>query len=1719
MFPDTGPKRVTQLRYADIRTLFEYHRNAPPQEETMNTDRSIRDLSKTASDMTIPDFTRLQKKSFESFAQLSCEPDARREQGLEGMLRALFPVNLRDGNQLNYDGYGVTPPALPARECENIAGTFSAELRVRLRPNDQDPVDTKAADLPLMTERGTFIIGGTEKVIIGRLQAEEDTPRNDLATRRLHMVGQQLQDTLAAALAEDVRTITEHGELSFPQFAQELRTFFTNGQTARKANRTNPLALISHCRAVVQKGVSSQPGYDARDVHPSHFGRLCILETPEGERIGINLTTAILADVDPGGRLLTPFRNRDNGEVELLSPEAESDRVLGDLAPGEEYEKRYGGGVLARSGGDIFRADRSKVEYTPVHHSQSLGVSASLIPLVAHDDSNRALMGVNMQKQAVPLIAPEAPIVQTGMEGQVAADAHVTITAGESGEVTEVTDENIVIHTRDGDMRSYPCRQVKDAKLGICSGHRPLVAPGDRVNAGQVIADGPATEGGVLALGRNVLVGYMPWKGYNFEDGIVVSDRLVWDNVFTSIQTRELTTTIDLSRNETLGIDHLEKGLCRNLSPDGLVREGTKVEGNDILVARKEAGKKDISVRMPYGQRGTVVKVEHYSSGNGYKLDNGVTELVRVTVATRRDLKVGDKLCNRHGAKGVVALIVPEKEMPILPDGRSLDAIIDPLGVPSRMNIGSILETHLGLAAHALNCNVVTPGFNGATIEDIEKLLEEAGMPKSGMLKLRDGRTGHEFDQDTTVGYLYMMKLDQMVDDKSQARGTGPYSTDTQQPVKGRRHQGGLRVGIMETWALQAHGAANILQELLTIKSDDVTARNKLRDSLLKGEDLPLPTVPMSIKRLAAQLLGLCLDIRAFRADGSEMDLASPETSVEDISAASLGFAEAGKIAASSAEELKPVQDADTFEDLFGEDDGPVVKHIELAAPVRHRWQDRLVDDEELPLITLLPVLPPSLRGKRLDAEYMAVFAANETCRKSESDSAGVAALQTAVDKLITGLTRMLHGKRGWITTAISGKRVDYCGRSVVCPGPDLAYDTCSLPVSMAATLLEPMVTGRMVREGLAESIEEAAQLLRERDTKAMETLEKEAGDRYVLLHRAPTLHRMGIQAFRMKIADEKVIRIHPLTMVAFNADFDGDEMDVFLPLSDAAQTEARDLVRSSLCHIGPANGIYIGAPTQDMVFGCYYATCLETETGSPVGTFDTLESVSAAFDENKLAIHDVIRIGDRTTTVGRALFNGLLPAALPWVDEPVTKPLLTRLFNRCFRELGPDTAAKLGDAVMRFGFAQATLSGASLGKDTVKRYAGYEADLAEAWGGVEGLKEHWAIVDHWARTTEQMTQTAMGELAADQGGLNPVFMMMTSGARGSQALASQLIVMRGLMAMPDGRIMSAPVTTNFVQGLSPFESLASAFGARKGLSDTALKTADAGFLFKRVMSAVQDVMIVEDDCGTTEGVVKEAHPGGEHEWFPLHERLAGRTALEDIFLPGEDGPAVEADETITADASVAIEKAGHRAIAVRSPVMCLSEGGICAKCYGLDLATGQQPRIGLAAGVIAAHSIGEPATQLTMRTFHVSVPGNAKGSKIRPDIIGGLPRLDRLLEAWTRGDTGAEEHTDLCELHDRAGAGAVAEFLLVEMQKVYRVQGVRINDHHFEVVLSRMLADGSVKGVGEAALMTDDFIAAGASRDGIDTLAKLAAGNRPVKLAAIRICTAFGKRIPAVRT
>jgi DNA-directed RNA polymerase subunit beta' len=909
------------------------------------------------------------------------------------------------------------------------------------------------------------------------------------------------------------------------------------------------------------------------------------------------------------------------------------------------------------------------------------------------------------------------------------------------------------------------------------------------------------------------------------------------------------------------------------------------------------------------------------------------------------------------------------------------------------------------------------------------------------------------------------------------------------------------------------------------------------------------------------------------------MDVFAPSASVGDAVAAGVQFASAEAVRRWSSGALGAAGPDATFDELFGPDDGLSIRHVELAAPVRHPWRTAIGRAAEPPPIAALPVLPRSLReGPSLDPAYLAVCAANETVRTAGATPEAVAQLQAAVDRLIgdpdsgAGLTRLLRGKRGWVTAAISGKRTDYCARSVVSPGPELDHDECGLPRRMAKRLFEPLVLGELTRAGRAGSLDEARRMLREDDPAAHAALERVASGRFVLLHRAPALHRSSIQAFRPRITDEDVIRVHPLTLQAFNADFDGDELDVYLPLSEHAQAEASGAVRSSACQLSPTNGSHIAFPTQDMVFGCYYATVREHDAASAVRRFATADAVSDAFERGEVAVHDsvVLGTGDSTwpTTVGRALFNRLLPDALDRVEEPATKPLLRGLMLACWRRLGPEAAARLGDEIMRFGFHHATRSGLSLGKDVLKQHSRFEQRLAEAWKQADELEARRprgktadeppseAVLDHWWRVAEQMADASIAELAADRDGLTALHMMLASGARGSRHQARQLLAMRGLFATPSGRLLGTPFTTTFVRGHSPLEYLASTFGARKGLADTALKTARAGGLYKRIMSAVQDVVVCQADCGATDGVTKQTIRDGRQETVPLADRIFGRTALEDVALPGAAAPIVRAGELIGREAAEQIDAGGLGSVAVRSPLTCRADSGVCARCYGTDLSTWQPAAPGLAVGVIAAQAIGEPMTQLTMRTFVFAVPvthGAAEGRKAGESIVGGMPRLEQLFEAGGVPDQGEPEQREaLLQMLRTDGAAATAEHLAAEVHRVYRRQGVRIDDRHLEIVLREMLsrlrvtdagdtalepgdlvsaaqlaaansataaraatAEPTVVGVTEAAVSTADFIAAAAAHGGASALARAAAGKQQVPLRHIRNCTAFGRLVP----
>ncbi|MEW6753272.1 MAG: hypothetical protein AB1505_20170 [Candidatus Latescibacterota bacterium] len=1173
------------------------------------------------------------------------------------------------------------------------------------------------------------------------------------------------------------------------------------------------------------------------------------------------------------------------------------------------------------------------------------------------------------------------------------------------------------------------------------------------------------------------------------------------------------------------------------------------------------------------------MRAEHYQAAQGEALEPGVAHLVRVTVAALQPVQLGDKLANRHGAKGTVGRILPDDRMPVLPDGRTLDLILNPVSVPSRMNIGQLLETHLGLAAHDLGCAVETPGFGGATPADVEALLGEAGLPGSGMLRLRDGRSGRLFDQESTVGYQYVLKLVHTAQQRLRARATGDYSPETQQPMAGGGISGGPRIGIMETWALQAHGAGHVLQEMLTLKSDDVAARARTWQALCEGGPLPRPTVPHSLRRLVTQLRGLCLELRLWQADGREMDPWAADATVEVAARATLEAAPAERLRQGSLGALDP----DPGSPLLPQGDrdaAPGLHHLELAAPVQHPWSRLLGagDAGLLPPVQALPVLPATLRGGRAaDPLYQAVRQASHRLRTEGATLAHTAALQQAVDQLIGDgsqpgcLTRLLYGKGGWVAAALAGKSVDYVGRAVASPGADLRLDECSLPRALARVVFEPLTAGELVRGGHASSAADACCLIRAGDPRAEAALERAVAGRLVLLHRAPVLHRWGMQAFRPRLADEPVVRLHPLSLVGFNADFDGDEVDVYLPLSAQAQREAAEMLPSRN-QVGVATGHYATALTQDMVLGIYYAT-VRRPAGRPRRSFATGDEVALAFWRDEVGVHDTVAItgGDAAgpgapplTTVGRALFERLLPEPLRGSEGPGDQPALARLLLRCWGELGPDESARLADALLRLGLRIAARSGLSMGKDTLVQHPRRQERLAQAWREVETLppaaadEKADAAVAHWLQVSRSLEMEALAGLAADRQGLNPLHLMLTSGARSNRTQVRHLLALRGLFATPDRRVLSTPCTTTLLEGHTPLEYLASTYGARKGLIDTAVKTATAGFLYKRILNAVQDVLVTEEDCGSAEGVVRRALEPASAEAVSLAERIAGRVALADLLLPGEPAPRVRAGEVIDQAAAQAIQASGLVEVPVRSPLTCRA-AGVCARCYGVDSSQGRLPGVGLAAGVLAAQSLGEPMTQLTMRTFAVGVP---VGKERRlGTIVGGLRRLDELFEAGRRpGRPESAERAALEEELRTGGRQAVAEGLLAQVQRIYRQQGITVDDRHLEVVLRQMLgslrvtdpgdtaltagevvtaaqlvtasaaattgaragrpaqAEPVVLGVSEVATLTQGFLAAAVSYDGVPALARAAARRESIMLDGVRACTLLGKVVPTRR-
>ena len=710
---------------------------------------------------------------------------------------------------------------------------------------------------------------------------------------------------------QDMEAITPQALVNIRPVSAAIKEFFGSSQLSQFMDQNNPLSELTHKRrlsALGPGGLSRErAGFEVRDVHHSHYGRMCPIETPEGPNIGLINSLSTYAKINEFGFIESPYRKVDKetgkvtNEIHYLTADEEDLFIRAQAnEPLEEDGTFVNKRVVCRTkNGAVELVPTHRVDYMDISPKQVVSIATAMIPFLENDDANRALMGANMQRQAVPLVRREAPVIGTGVEYRAAKDSGAVVVAKNSGIAERVTADEIIIKREDGVKDRYKLLKFKRSNAGTCINQAPIINKGDQIEKGDVIADGPATDLGEIALGRNMFVAFMTWEGYNYEDAILINEKLVKEDRLSTIHIEEYECE---ARDTKLGPEEITRDIpnvgesaIKNLDDRGIIRIGAEVDSGDILVGKvtpkgeteltaeerllraifgeKAREVRDTSLKVPHGEGGIIVDVKVFTRENGDDLSPGVNELVRCYIAQKRKIKVGDKMAGRHGNKGVISRILPQEDMPFTEDGTPLDIVLNPQGIPSRMNIGQVLEVHLGLAAKALGWYVATSVFDGAKESDIRKALVQAGYPEDGKLTLYDGRTGETFDNRITVGYMYMLKLHHLVDDKLHARSTGPYSLVTQQPLGGKAQFGGQRFGEMEVWALEAYGAAHILQEILTVKSDDVVGRVRAYEAIVKGENIPEPGIPESFKVLIKELQSLCLDVKVLTEEDQEIEV------------------------------------------------------------------------------------------------------------------------------------------------------------------------------------------------------------------------------------------------------------------------------------------------------------------------------------------------------------------------------------------------------------------------------------------------------------------------------------------------------------------------------------------------------------------------------------------------------------------------------------------------------------------------------------------------------------------------------------------------------------------------------------------------------------------------------------------------------------------------------
>jgi DNA-directed RNA polymerase beta' subunit len=1830
-----------------------------------------------------------------------------------------------------------------------------------------------------------------------KLNNDPDAEPDDidhLGNRRLKAVGELLQGRLRIGLArlrriiqdrmstEDKDSLMPAQLVNFRPIAAVIKEFFASSQLSQFMDQVNPLAELEHKRRISALGpgglTRERASFEVRDVHRSHYGRICPIQTPEGSNIGLINYLASYTRINDFGFLEAPYAKVTNGVVtdEIVWFDASEEEKFKITHAGSlKDEKRHliGPTLEARIKGEPGTVTPEEVDYIDVAPHEFISVATSLIPFLQHDDANRALMGSNMQRQAVVSVRPDAPYVSTGQEEKVALDSGYVVVGEGEGEVLEADGSHLKVKYAKA-TKTYALEKFKRSNQFTCISQKPLVVKGDMVKKGQILVDGPSIENGILALGQNLLVSFVSWEGANFEDAIILSERVVQQDRFTSIHIDEYSADV---RDTKLGpevttydIPNVSEDKLKNLDEEGIVRIGAEVKAGDILVGKispkgeseltseerllraifgdKARDVKDTSLTLPHGKIGRVVNVKIFDRERGDKLEPGIIRRIQVEIAELRKVQAGDKLAGRHGNKGVISQVRAVEDMPYLEDGTPVDIILNPLGVISRMNLGQILETHLGWAASKLGYRAITPGLDSATEEEIRAELRKAGLPEDGKIKLYDGRTGEAFQNRVMVGQIYMLKLNHLVEDKAHMRSIGPYSLITQQPLGGKAQFGGQRFGEMEVWALEGYGARHTLQEMLTIKSDDVVGRAAAYESIIRGETIKEPNVPASFNVLVNELKSLGFNIQPLYENENDrkdnfsalrITVASPE----DILRWSHG--EVIKPETINYRTQRPEKDGLFSERIFGPTKdyecycgkyrrirykGVVcdkcgvevtraavrrerIGHIALAAPVSHIWflksipsrlslaldvssqklerviyysayiitdikeenrkaaledldrelkgklktvgnKDKTVKGEileaadttkdyleemrvgqilseneyftlsrkfgnifkassgaeavqeilqkldmkkevvlmeaaladakdplaqskllrrlkmfkamvrnggrpEWMITTILPVLPPDLRpmvaldGGRyatsdLNDLYRRVINRNNRLKKLlEIKAPDVIVrnekrmLQEAVDALIDNSARfgtqqlsaqrrplrsladMLKGKQGRFRQNLLGKRVDYSGRSVIVVGPKLKLDQMGIPKRMGLELFRPFVISEIIKQGLAHNIRSASRFMEEHTSEVLAILEEIIKDKHVLLNRAPTLHRLSVQAFRPMLVEGLAMKLPPLVCPAFNADFDGDQMAVHLPLSDIAQQEAKEIMSAGRNLLKPATGDLITAPINDVVLGCYYITRAVKAEG-PIHSYVDFDEVALAYHFGNITFHTPIKLGALETTYGRLVFNKALDGKCDYVNDVMTKKKLSRLLAKIFEVHGMDVTRDTIDRIKTLGFEMATISGITWAmadlvippeKPGIIKKSTEEVNLIHsqyAEGLLTPVERRSRIISVWEKTRGDIAKLVSVILPTD----NSIYQIVDSGSRGSWSQPIQMMGMKGLVQNPKGETIELPIKSSLKEGLSVLEYFIATHGARKGTTDTALKTAQAGYLTRRLVDVAQDLTIREEDCRTKEGLEILRSDGKEFN-HSFASKLFSRTALADVKIGNKI--LVHANEAIDRNTAEEIEASKLESVVVRSPISCKTLYGICAKCYGYDLSINEPVKYGTAVGVLAAQSIGEPGTQLTMRTFHA---GGAAGA----DITHGLPRVEEIFETRApkgrailapfdgtidkvedrgtlkvvrfisenkkakaqeisvprgtmlyaqagqkvqQGEQLSEGNLDIHELFEHKGMGEVGRYIVNEVQRIYLSEGASINNKHIEMIVRQMFSRVKITEAGDA--------------------------------------------------